>query len=85
MDSRIKAFLDVLSPEELDKFASCLDRYEEVLAIQKEAEENGLTVTQMKAASLLSDLVDAGFWDGIQDLSNQDLDEFFALRNDQDE
>ena len=65
MRETISNFLDLLTPSQLDKFASIMDEIE----LENELYQNGFTVEQYKTASLLNELVSEGFYDGLNDLS----------------
>ena len=75
MHEKLQNFLDLLSEDQLDKFAAALGEVEQDLAYQQIASETGSSVEAVKSAELLQSLTMEGFFDGIQDLSNSDIEE----------
>ena len=68
MHEKLQNFLDLLNPEQMDKFASALEEVETTLA-----QETGNNVETIKSAELLQSLTMEGFFDGLNDLAGEDL------------
>lgn len=72
MHDKLKQFLNELTDEQADKFASALEEVEHEAVYKSIAQENGTSVEAIKSAELLQDLVMEGFFDGINDLGKED-------------
>ena len=75
MHEKLQNFLDLLSEDQLDKFAAALEEAEQDLAYQQIASETGSSVEAVKSAELLQSLTMEGFFDGLSDLSTTDVEE----------
>ena len=73
MHEKLQNFLDLLNPEQMDKFASALEEVETTLAYNQIAQETGNNVETIKSAEVLQSLTMEGFFDGLNDLAGEDL------------
>ena len=72
MHEKLQNFLDLLTPEQMDKFASALEEVETTLAYNQIAQETNTTVEAVKSAELLQNLTMEGFFDGLKDLAGEE-------------
>jgi|SaaInl7_135m_RNA_FD_contig_21_1575366_length_448_multi_5_in_0_out_0_2 hypothetical protein len=75
MHEKLQNFLDLLTPEQMDKFATALEEVERDMAYTQIAIETDTSVDTVKSAELLQDLTMEGFFDGLQDIANSDIEE----------
>lgn len=69
MNETVTNFLDLLTPQQLEKLSSIIDDIEEEEKYASLANEMGMSVNGVKTAEFLTSLVNEGFMDGLDELS----------------
>lgn len=70
MKNAVNNFLDLLTTDQVDKLASVIAEIEEEEKYASLAKEMDMTVEQIKTSELLTDLVNEGFMDGLDELAS---------------